>query len=317
MQCLRPDHGHDVWHERAKQKKQALIPMLLPIPGEAPGANISLTQNNAHHIYFYTCVEKAMSDQARVSGISMSFLIGLTAGVFGGLVGLGGGVVMIPLLVGLRKLGQHKAHGASLVALIFTGAIGGLTYALHGAVDVPAAMILAAAALLPVRWGAKYSCEVPEIALQRVFGVFLIMVSLLLLLKPYLPQFAHLDSGAPRVLVLLAAGAVTGFVAGLLGLGGGAVMITAMVLLAGFDQHTAQGTSLLAMVPIGIVGAWTHWQRGYVGKDILRGLITGIVLGTFAGAWFAHFLVESGLRILFSAVLIWTGLRFTFKQATR
>jgi len=45
----------------------------------------------------------------------MSFLIGLLAGIFGGLVGLGGGIVMIPLMVGILKVGQHKAHGTSLV----------------------------------------------------------------------------------------------------------------------------------------------------------------------------------------------------------
>jgi len=246
----------------------------------------------------------------------MNFLIGVAAGVFGGLVGLGGGVVIIPLLVSLKKLGQHKAHGASLVALIFTGSIGALTYALHSNMDVSAAVVLAAAALLPVRWGANYCCEVPEITLQRVFGVFLITMSLLLLSKPYLPQFAPLDSELARVLVLLATGAATGFVAGLMGIGGGAVMIAAMVLLAGFDQHTAHGTALLAMVPVGIVGAWTHWQKGHVEKDILRGLIPGIVLGTIAGAGFAHLLVETGLRILFVAVLIWTGVRFAFKPTT-
>jgi uncharacterized membrane protein YfcA len=246
----------------------------------------------------------------------MSFLIGLTAGVFGGLVGLGGGVVLIPLLGGVMKLGHLKAHGASLVALIFTGTIGAMIYALHDAVDLTAAAILAAAAVLPVRWGAQYCCSIQESTLRKVFGVFLVMISLLLLSKPYLPPFAHLDSGLPRVMVLLAAGAATGFIAGLLGIGGGAVMITAMVLLTGFDQHTAQGTSLLAMIPAGVVGAWTHWQKGQVGKDILHGLIPGIIMGTIAGAWFAHFLVEPGLRLLFSGILIWTGVRFIFKTKT-
>lgn len=66
----------------------------------------------------------------------------------------------------------------------------------------------------------------------------------------------------------------------------------------------------------GVVGAWTHWQKGHVGKNILRGLIPGIVLGTIAGAGFAHLLVETGLRILFVAVLIWTGVRFAFKPTT-
>ena len=62
-------------------------------------------------------------------GGSMSFLIGLAAGVFGGLMGLGGGAVMIPMMVGWMKLTQHKAHGTSLVALVFTGMAGAAAYA--------------------------------------------------------------------------------------------------------------------------------------------------------------------------------------------
>lgn len=243
----------------------------------------------------------------------MSFLVGVIAGVFGGLVGLGGGVVLIPLLVGVMKLDHYRAHGASLAALVFTGIIGTITYALHNAVDSATAFIMAAAALYPVRWAATYCCRVPEIRLQRIFGIFLLIMSILLLIKPYLPILAHLDTGIPMVLVLLATGALTGFISGLLGIGGGAVMIISLALIIGFDQHTAQGTSLLAMVPAGIMGAWTHWQKGQVGKDVLRGLVPGIILGTFAGAWFAQILVEAKLRFLFAAVLIWIGITFITK----
>jgi uncharacterized membrane protein YfcA len=238
-----------------------------------------------------------------------SFLVGLSAGIFGGLVGIGGGVVMIPLMISFGKLGQHKAHGTSLVALVFTGIVGASTYALHSALDVEAALLLAVAALLPARWGAKYCCDVPALKLQKAFGAFIIIISIILLSKPYLPPVVHLDSGAPRALVLLATGAVTGFFSGLMGVGGGPIMIAAMVLLAGFDQHTAQGCSLLAMVPAGAVGAFTHWRLGNVEKSLLKGLISGIIIGTFAGGSFAHLLPELSLTVLFAVVLIFTGIR--------
>lgn len=240
----------------------------------------------------------------------MSFLIGLIAGIFGGLVGLGGGVLMIPLMVGIIKLRQHQAHGTSLMALVFTGIVGASTYALHNAVDIWAAVFLAAAALWPARCGAKYCCDLPEIKLRKAFGVFLILISAFLLLKSYIPPISYLGTGAPRVLVLLATGAVTGFISGLMGVGAGAVMIGGMVLLAGFDQHTAQGTSLLAMIPAGALGAYTHWHMGNVDKTLLRGLIPGIILGTFAGGSVAHLLPEFTLRVVFAVVLIWTGSRF-------
>jgi len=110
-----------------------------------------------------------------------------------------------------------------------------------------------------------------------------------------------------KSLILIATGAVTGFLSGLMGVGGGGVMIAGMVLLAGFDQHLAQGSSLLAIVPAGTVGAFTHWRMGNVEKGLLKGLIPGIVLGAFSGGSVAHFFPEFSLRIIFAAVLIWMG----------
>jgi len=237
----------------------------------------------------------------------MSFLIGLIAGVFGGLIGIGGGVLMIPLMVNIQKLGQHKAHGTSLVALVFTGIIGAFTYAMHNSVDLWASVLLAGAALWPARIGAKYCCDLPEIKLKRSFGVFLILISFLILSKPYLPIFSYPAISMTKSLILVATGAVTGFLSGLMGVGGGGVMIPGMVLLAGFDQHLAQGSCLLAIVPAGIVGAFTHWRMGNVEKGLLKGLIPGIVLGAFSGGSVAHLFPEVALRIIFAAVLIWMG----------
>jgi uncharacterized membrane protein YfcA len=240
----------------------------------------------------------------------MSFFIGLIAGTFGGLVGLGGGVLMIPLMVSLKELGQHKAHGTSLVALVFTGIVGASTYALHNTVDVWAAVLLSIAALWPARYGAKYCNELPELKLKKAFGAFLIFVSIIMLLKQYLPSLPPTSMSVSKILILLMTGGVTGFVSGLMGVGGGAILIAGMVLLAGFDQHTAQGSSLLAMVPAGALGAFTHWRLGNVETGLLKGLIPGIILGTYAGGSCAHLLPEFTLRIIFAAVLIWTGIRY-------
>lgn len=87
-------------------------------------------------------------------------------------------------------------------------------------------------------------------------------------------------------------------------------MVPAMVLLAGFEQHLAQGSSLLAMVPAGAVGAYTHWKLDNVRTDFLTGLITGILIGTYMGGTLAHVLSDASLRVVFAAVLIWTGVRY-------
>ncbi|HHW45160.1 MAG TPA: sulfite exporter TauE/SafE family protein [Desulfotomaculum sp.] len=240
----------------------------------------------------------------------MSLLIGLAAGFFGGLVGLGGGVIMIPLMVGILKMGQHKAHGTSLVAFVFTGISGAVTYALNGSVDIFASSLLASTAIFTARAGARYANALPEWKLKRSFGGFLILVSLLLLLKPYLPHVSRHITGWLEILILLLTGIFTGFLSGMMGVGGGTIMVPSMVLLTGFTQYTAQGCSLLAMVPVGIAGAYTHWRLGNVSASILPGLVPGILIGTYLGGSLAHVLSEGALRIIFSAVLIWTGVRY-------
>ncbi len=240
----------------------------------------------------------------------MNFLIGFLAGIFGGLVGLGGGVIMIPLMVGILKLSQHQAHGTSLVALVFTGIAGAIAYGLQGTIDIAASMLIAVTAMVTARAGARFAHSLPEWKLKRSFGAFLVFVSLLMLVKPYLPHIPGMEAGWPKIIVLLITGILTGFLSGMMGVGGGTIMVPAMVLLAGFPQHTAQGTSLLAMVPAGGVGAYTHWKLGNVRTNLLMGLIPGILIGTYLGGTLAHFLSDGTLRLVFAAVLIWTGVRY-------
>ncbi len=243
------------------------------------------------------------------------FVIGLVAGLFGGLVGLGGGVIMIPLMVGFLKMSQHRAHGTSLVALVFTGISGAFIYFQKGSVDILASVLLAATAIFTATAGARCAHALPEWKLKRGFGGFLLIVSLLLLMKPYLVHQDHSVTLIARAGILLATGIFTGFLSGMMGVGGGTIMVPAMVLLAGIDQHTAQGISLLAMVPAGAVGAATHWKLGNVERTILFGLISGILIGAYAGGLLAHLFLEGVLRVVFACVLILTGVRYVRSPA--
>lgn len=249
-----------------------------------------------------------MADDARPTpSPALSFFIGLAAGAFGGLVGLGGGVVMIPLMVGFAGLVQKQAHGTSLVAVVFTGIVGYLTYATKGQVDLVGAAMLAVTATFTARLGARYAHVLPEWKLKRAFGWFLIAVALLLVVRPWIAGPSSRVDPVMQAVVLLVTGVFTGFLSGMMGVGGGSIMVPAMVLLAGFPQKLAQGTSLLAMIPAGAVGAYTHWRLGNVVTPLLWGLIPGVLIGTFAGSSMALRLPEVALRLAFAAVIIWTG----------
>lgn len=247
----------------------------------------------------------------KMSGLYLG--IGAAAGFFGGLVGLGGGIVMVPMLSGMAGFSQRRAHGTSLAALVFTGMAGAATYAFSGAVDFLAAGALASTAVLSAGAGARSAHRLPADKLKRYFGIFQLGIAALLLAKPWLIQ-----GGVPgvwaKIIWLLAAGAATGYLSGMMGVGGGSIMVPAMVLLAGMGQHVAQGSALLAMVPAGIAGASAHHRLGNVAGEALWWLLPGIVVGTFAGGMAAVAIDADWLRVIFALVLVYVGTRYAMSR---
>jgi len=205
-------------------------------------------------------------------------LIGLLGSFFGGLFGVGGGVIVIPLMVWLAKATQHEAHGTSLFAIFFTALAGAGTYFLHGSASWQAALGIAASAIFTARVGALFAHSLPEKKLKRAFGCFLIIASGMLILKFYLPQQGFNLSAWTTVIMYLLVGSVAGFLSGMMGVGGGVVMVPLMVILGNMEQHLAQGTSLLAMIPISFSGAMTHYRLGNVRTSIAWGLVIGALV---------------------------------------
>lgn len=111
-------------------------------------------------------------------------LLGLAGGVVAGLFGVGGAIIIVPGLVLLANLPQHAAHGTSLAALLLpVGLLGVLEYHRRGQVNVPYALVIAAGLFVGAFFGAKLAGTLPEEMLRRVFGGFLLLVSLRLLVS--------------------------------------------------------------------------------------------------------------------------------------
>jgi uncharacterized protein len=111
------------------------------------------------------------------------------------------------------------------------------------------------------------------------------------------------------VVTLLAIGVAAGFLAGLLGVGGGILLVPAMVLLLGFDQHVAQGTSLVVIVPAALIGTWTHYRRGTIRPRDAMLVAAGGVVGAVIGSLSALSIDDEILRRLFALVLLATAIR--------
>ncbi len=109
------------------------------------------------------------------------------------------------------------------------------------------------------------------------------------------------------MIVTVLVGVVAGVLAGMLGIGGGALFVPALVIVIGLGQVDAEATSLAAMVPVALIGAWR--QHGYGNVRVRDGLLVGAlaVPGAVLGVWLVNVLPEQLIRDLFAVLLLYTA----------
>jgi uncharacterized membrane protein YfcA len=118
-------------------------------------------------------------------------------------------------------------------------------------------------------------------------------------------------------LFYIALGLASGFLSGLIGIGGGVVIVPALVFLFKFSQHEAQGTTLgLLVPPIGILAAWTYYQQGYVNVKVAVLICLGFFLGGLIGAKIATNLSNVLLEKVFGIALLAIALKMIFSHST-
>jgi len=106
-------------------------------------------------------------------------IIGLLAGSFSGMVGIGGGVIIIPMLVYFLGFTQHQAQGTSLAIMLPPiGLMAAYQYYKAGNINITYAAIIALAFFIGGYFGAKYAIRIPQDILKKIFGVFLLLVAL-------------------------------------------------------------------------------------------------------------------------------------------
>ncbi len=118
-----------------------------------------------------------------------------------------------------------------------------------------------------------------------------------------------------NIFLYLTLGIVAGVLSGLIGIGGGIIIVPVLVILFGFSQHLAQGTTLALMVPpIGLLAAWTYYKAGFVDMRAAVIICLGFFVGGLLGAKFATGIPEPVLRKIFGGVLLLVALRMIFAK---
>ena len=110
-------------------------------------------------------------------------------------------------------------------------------------------------------------------------------------------------------------GLIAGVFSGMFGIGGGTILIPALVFLFGLTQHQAQGTTLAIMVPpIGILAAWSYWRVGNVKISMAGFICLGFVIGGLLGAGLINNVPDPALKRLFGFFMLFIALRMIFSK---
>ncbi len=206
-------------------------------------------------------------------------LVGAAAGLFSGLFGVGGGVVIVPLLVLWLLFDERTATGTSLLAIAVVAAVGAAVQeAAYGNVLFWDGVLVGVPAVAGVLFGVWLQHHIPAAVVRGLFAILLVVTAILLVVGHGWEPAA--DPGGVYYAAAAAIGLAAGILSGLLGVGGGALFVPAMVLVLGHEQVDAEATSLLAIIPVSLVGAWR--QHRYGNLDHRAGLVIGASAIPFA-----------------------------------
>lgn len=250
-------------------------------------------------------------------------VLGVVAGVLSGMFGIGGGVVIVPMLTTFFGLTLQQAVGTSLTALLMpVGIFAVITYYRAGKLRIPVAALVGAGLLFGAWAGAQIALQLPTSILRQLYGVFLLYAAWRFIeprkwlaeargQRPPAPDPVARDSFPP--LLLFAVGLGAGVISGLFGVGGGIVIVPALVGLLRFDQKLAVGTSLAALLlPVSAGAVITYYQAGLLDLRFAALVAAGLVGGAFIGAKIALGLPSSTIKRLYGIFLVAVGLRFLF-----
>ena len=238
-------------------------------------------------------------------------LVGAAAGLFSGLFGVGGGVVIVPLLVLWLAYDERTATGTSLLAIALVATAAVLVQLSYGNVRFWDGVMVGIPAIGGVIFGTWLQHHIPGAVVRLLFTVLLVATAVLLVAGGGIDTGASASGGdgVGHVIAAIMIGAAAGVLSGLLGVGGGALFVPALVLVLGHAQVEAEATSLLAIVPVSLVGAWR--QQRYGNLDAQAGIVIGLAAIPFAivGVVAVNAAPAKAVEIAFALLLLWVAWR--------
>lgn len=257
----------------------------------------------------------------RMENLIPLLILGLVAGVFSGLFGIGGGIVIVPALTLFLAFSPKAAVATSLAALLMpVGIFAVITYYRNKLLDIRSSAIVAVGLVTTTVIGAQITLALPDTLFKQAYGVFVIIMG-----ARFLELFKRSAAGAQTATSseqttepgqealwkLLVLGLLAGVLAGMFGIGGGIVIVPALVGFFAFEHKRAVGTSLGALLlPVGLPGVLSYYAAGELNIAAAVPVAIGLAIGALGGARLAIGLPPKVMRRMYGAFLIVVGVWF-------
>lgn len=264
------------------------------------------------------------------------FIFAYLAGLLGSMTGLGGGIVLVPVLVLFFKMDMHVAMGASLVSVIATSSGAGISYIKKNLTNIRLAMFLESGAVIGAICGALLLYVVPINIISIIFGCILIFAIIctlrtrsnqvskkshpwargLQLEGKYMTAGGLQDYHIKRVPLGLGLMSVAGLLSGLLGIGSGAFKVLALDLAMGVPYKVATSTSNFMLGMTATASAGIYLASGYINPIVAAPVMLGVLLGAWHGVIIFMHTKPKTLRFIFSFVVFILALQMIYKGFT-
>jgi len=298
------------------------------LPGKA-----TLTVLSGHQRYNLAIKEKVTMNIVEFS--ILTFLGSVTAGFLGALTGLGGGVVIIPLLTLVFGVDIRYAIGASLVSVIATSSGAAAAYVKKGFSNIRLGMFLEMATTFGALFGAAIAARISTQAIAVIFGIVLLYSAFLSVrghtpgttvtedTRHFLPSSLHLDAAYPgstgpvsyhvnHVPTGFSLMFLAGTLSGLLGIGSGAVKVLAMDQAMSVPFKVSTTTSNFMIGVTAAASASVYLNRGYIDPGLAMPVMLGVVLGSILGSQVLIISKTRPLRIIFAGIILILGLEMIY-----
>lgn len=247
-----------------------------------------------------------------ITTLAILAAVGLGAGILGSMLGVGGGIIMVPALTFLN-IPSTQAASTSLIAVMSTSLSSTLEYSRQKRIDYALGLQMAACAIPGGVLGAILSEYLLEDTFKMYFGILLIATGLYILYRNSVLKDQPVRRRSPALqATIFAASFGAGIISSVFGVGGGIVFVPSMLLVIGLTMHRAAPTSQLTLMMTAIAGVFTHSVLGH--PDYTQAIIlsAGAFVGAQLGARLSRMTKDMLLQRLLALVLTTVAIIFIF-----